>query len=531
MQILSGRYGPAFAFVTISVVALLTYSNSLHGPFLLDDRPFILNNSELRDIKNFLDIAGTRYIAFLSFALNYAAGGYETFGYHLINLIIHAINGLLVWWLVLLTFKTPVMERSSIAPQEKYFIALGSALLFISHPIQTQAVTYITNRFVCLATLFYLLSLVLFVKWQNSYGTPDVRMRSIFYILSLLSALLAMKTKAISFTLPFIIILYERTFFKRTDKPEPSPRRRKLISHLTPFILTLTIIPLTLLGQGPGERALRNGFIGEIMTIPTYDYLMTQFRVIVTYLRLLIFPANQHMNYDYPIFHSILEPQVFLSFLFISSITGLAIYLLKRSRKTRNGYGLLTSFGILWFFITLSVESITPLKEAAAEHRLYLPSAGIIPAFAATLCFIFDATGNRFNMEAVKKTGSLAVILAMVFVFSVATHIRNKVWRDEIAFYLDDAKKSPNEPNVHNNLGGAYYKKGLLDKAIGEYKLVLELKPDHAPANFILGVIYMKKGLKKEAIREFKKALEARPDFEEARKALERVLAQEGGHE
>jgi hypothetical protein len=471
MQILTGRYSPAFALLIISATALLIYSNTLDGPFLLDDHAYILKNPEVQDLGNFLDISGTRYITFLSFALNYVAGGYDTFGYHLTNLIIHAINGLLLWWLVLLTFKTPAMERSGIGTQEKYFIALGSALLFVSHPIQIQAVTYITQRFASLATLFYLLSVVLFVKWRSSSGSPNPRARAAIYILSVLTAVLAMKTKEISFTLPFIIILYEHTFFKRTDKPEPSPRRRKLISHLTPFILTLLILPLTLFlpelslgGNGYTiEKHLRIDLIRDLTTIPTYDYLITQFRVIMTYLRLLIFPANQHMNYDYPVFHSIFASEVFLSFLFLSTLLGSAVYLFIRSGKTKNGYGLLVSVGVLWFFITLSVESsIFSINGVITEHRLYLPSVGMMLAFTASLSFIFDSAGKRFNREWLKNRGVWTVVFVIVVVFSVAGHMRNKVWGDEFTFWRDEANKSPNRSNVHINLGNVYNRTGWM---------------------------------------------------------------------
>jgi hypothetical protein len=96
------------------------------------------------------------------------------------------------------------------------------------------------------------------------------------------------------------------------------------------------------------------------------------------------------MYYDYPAYGSLLEPGVFFSFLFLSSIVGLAIYLFTRSRKTNNGHGIFISFGVLWFFITLSVESsVIPIKDVIAEHRVYLPSIGIFAAFTATVSYAF----------------------------------------------------------------------------------------------------------------------------------------------
>ncbi|MEE9613971.1 MAG: hypothetical protein V3W31_03325, partial [Thermodesulfobacteriota bacterium] len=240
--ILSGRWGRLAAVMGIVVTAGLVYSNALSGPFLVDDHIYILKNPEVRSLGNFLDISGTRYVAFLSFALNYAVGGYSPVGYHLVNVVIHVINGLLVWWLALLTFRSPALSGAGEDTRLSYFIALGAALIFISHPVQTQAVTYITQRFASLATLFYLLSLALYVKWRLS---PELKSRSVFYILSLVSAVLAMKTKEIAFTLPLVIVLYEFTFFGLSFN---GLRARARFLPLVPFLLTMAIIPLSIFG-------------------------------------------------------------------------------------------------------------------------------------------------------------------------------------------------------------------------------------------------------------------------------------------
>jgi hypothetical protein len=110
-----GRYFAAASLITFS--AVLVYSNTFHGPFLFDDLDYIVNNPVIRNPGNFLDISGTRYVAHLSFALNYRIGGYNPLGYHLVNTAIHIINGLLVLSLVTLTFKTPQMERCNISPR------------------------------------------------------------------------------------------------------------------------------------------------------------------------------------------------------------------------------------------------------------------------------------------------------------------------------------------------------------------------------------------------------------------------------
>ncbi|MBI5970560.1 MAG: hypothetical protein HY884_05345 [Deltaproteobacteria bacterium] len=202
-------------------------------------------NSKILDLANFLDFHGTRYITFLSFALNYAAGGFNTFGYHLTNVVIHILNSIMVYFLITLIFQTPAMKPAGygvLTPRIEY-VALAVSLVFISHPIQTQAVSYIVQRFASLATFFYLLSVLTYVKARLIYtsrNTAEGQSKSFLlpYAVSIVSAALAMKTKEISFTLPFIIALCEFVFFSAGEKLSVR------FLFLSPFLLTLLIIPL-----------------------------------------------------------------------------------------------------------------------------------------------------------------------------------------------------------------------------------------------------------------------------------------------
>ncbi|MEE8573991.1 MAG: hypothetical protein V3T30_01145, partial [Thermodesulfobacteriota bacterium] len=229
-----------------AVIGLIIYSSAFSGPFYLDDGDNIRNNPAIADISMFLDISGTRYVTYLSFALNYVVSGFSTFGYRLTNVVIHVVNALLVYKFVLLLTRTPVMREASAKINRDKFtfnVALLSGLLFLVHPLQTQAVSYITQRFASLATLFYLLSAVLYIKAR----LPESKGRTIyiFYILSILSAVLAMKTKEISFTLPVVIIFIEFALFSGS---EPVKKR---VLYLIPFVLTFAIIPLSLYGPTP----------------------------------------------------------------------------------------------------------------------------------------------------------------------------------------------------------------------------------------------------------------------------------------
>ncbi|MBI4839389.1 MAG: hypothetical protein HY806_09700, partial [Nitrospirae bacterium] len=234
-------------FLTI-IIGLIAYSNTFHVPFQFDDINNIVKNSFVKDLGYFTEPSKTktaeakgieyyafkydgfknRFIGFLTFALNYRLHSLDVTGYHIVNLAIHLLNALLIYRLVLLTFQTPFfrdfnstfnLHPSTLPISHPSLIALFSSLLFVSHPIQTQAVTYIIQRLTSLATLFYLLSLVMYVKFRTHNTKKKQKIFSLssvfWYLTSVLSAVLAMKTKEIAFTLPVIIVLYEFFFFSK----------------------------------------------------------------------------------------------------------------------------------------------------------------------------------------------------------------------------------------------------------------------------------------------------------------------------
>ena len=160
------------AFITIAAIGLFIYSGVLNAPFVFDDHLNIETNLKVRSLANFLDLSGARYVTYLSFALNYRLGGLNTFGYHLFNVIIHAANAVFLYLLISLVLralreKVWVPGNQGSAPAG---IAFAASLIFLTHPVQTQAVTYITQRFASLAAFFYLLSLMLYVKARLTKG-------------------------------------------------------------------------------------------------------------------------------------------------------------------------------------------------------------------------------------------------------------------------------------------------------------------------------------------------------------------------
>ncbi|MHB8773168.1 MAG: tetratricopeptide repeat protein [Syntrophales bacterium] len=503
---------PAVHNVLIVILGILVYSNSFNIPVVFDDIPNIVDNSVIKDIGRVIGPQGLKHnrpVTQLTFALNYRMHGLEVTGYHIFNLVIHLLNALLVYWLTALTFRTaaasPYLSHDSAKTAYPHgWVPLFAALVFVSHPIQTQAVSYIVQRSASLATLFYLLSLVAYVKARGFESARKARYA--LYAASIISAVLAMKSKEIAFTLPVMVLLYELLFF-------PGDIKKQLL-YLFSLLLTMLIIPFSyglFAGAGLIDSLTR---IADSAAIPRWDYLNTQFRVIVTYIRLLLLPVDQNLDYDYPLYRTFLTPPVFLSFLFLSAIFCGAIFLLYRSyaadRITRCRYRVIV-FGVFWFFVTLSVESsIIPITDVINEHRLYLPSVGFFLAIIAACAFLYGRLTDRGRIV---SNLFRAIMILLVIGLSLTAHARNRVWQDEMTLWQDVVKKSPHKLRPHYNLGESYLKQGRFADAIREFQTALDLKPDQAQPHYNLGMAYQKQGRLDDAIKEYQTALDLDPNL------------------
>lgn len=488
----------------IAFLGLVLYSNILHAPFVFDDYSSILDNETIKNVRTaFRDLSNNRYLAYLSFALNYSANGAKPFGYHFINNLIHAVNALLVCWFVLLTFKTPAMSNASRSGE---FIAFASAFIFVAHPIHTQAVTYIAQRVACMATLFYLLSLVMYVKSRLiTMEKPEERKSKglgisfSFLGISVITAVFAMKSKEIAFTLPLMIVLYEFSFFSETWSYKVDAKSLRRWFYLLPILLTILIIPLSMMDFAKPAKILAEHIDAqtkETLNTGRTDYLLTEFRVIVTYLRLLIFPVKQSIDYTYPVYHSMLQWQVFLSFLALLSFFSLGIYLYWRSRASLPGLRLI-AFGIFWFFLTLSVESsIIPIRDVIFEHRLYLPSIGFFIAAITMVDYVFR-----------RPKVKVGLIICIVGILSVSTYNRNRIWQDPQTLWENVLEKFPNNVRAYNALGVILKNDSQHDKAAEQFQKILAINPTYPPAYYNLGDIRLKLGDYAGAIKHFKKAL------------------------
>ena len=482
----------ALPLIILCCLGVIIYSNTFQNSFQFDDVPYIVKNLNIRnpaDLGAIWHNWPTRFVAFFTLALNYYFHGLDPFGYHLTNIIIHIGSAILVWRLILLTFSTPVVKKDKISSHSS-LIALLVALIFLCHPIQTESVTYIYQRFASLAGFLYLLSLTLYVKSRLSEISGDSISKTRFlYILSLSFGIVAMFTKEHAFTLPLMVVLYELCFLMKD--------RRIQWNKILPFLVILSIIPILLFTTKPPtfvdiER------MSEQPVAARY-YLLTQLRVMVTYIRLLFIPLNQNLDYDYPVSRSLAEPATLASAILLVAILVFAIRNLSRYR--------LISFGIFWFFLTLLPESsVVPLGDLIFEHRLYLPSAGYSLFLVSAAYYLIGKRSLR----------SMTVMLLIVVTFySILAYSRNFVWRDHFSLWNDAVYRSPGKARPYNNRGAAYNKQGNYDLAFSDFNQAIKLRPDFALPYSNRGSVYARKGNYDQAISDFNQAIKLRPDFAE----------------
>jgi tetratricopeptide (TPR) repeat protein len=453
----------------------------------------------------------------LSLALNYRFGGLEVRGYHIVNTVIHFGASLALYALILLAFATPVLRDSSLVNWARP-MAFFSALIFAVHPLQTQAVTYIVQRFASMVALWYLLAVV-FYAWARL--TPSLARRFPAFGLSLIAVVLAMKTKENAVTLPFAVVLFEFLFFKG------STRRR--VAWLAALVPTLFIAPVAYFGggRGGGLNPIETGrrIVEASAGYLSWEYFVTQLRVIVTYIRLIFIPVGQNLDYDYPRYGSLFEAPVLASLFLLGALLVLAVYLIYRSRRSDPAWRLV-SFGILWFFLTLAVESsFLRIPNVIFEHRVYLPMAGATISIVATFALFVQWAEGRWSRSA---PAAVALLSVVVLVLGGATRARNEVWRDPVLLWGDATRKSPEKIRPRNNLASALLDAGRVEEAIAEYQAVLALDSEHPEAHLGLGRAYGIQGRLEEAEAAFVRASRLDPNSAKGTVELGNALAASG---
>ncbi len=530
----SNRTHILLGMLTCVILPGLIYFNSLSAPFFFDDYANIVDNPDIKQISNlkasFENKRGSgigrsdafRPLTFISFSMNYHFGKLNPYGYRLFNLIIHIVTTLLIFVLSIKVFLR-LLQIDNIIP------SLFAAILFTVHPINTEVVTYISNRSDSLATMFYLSALLFFYKSQER--------KAYFYPVSLVCFILSLSSKEIAATLPAIILVFDYIVLSNWDGREVI--KRKFV-HLWYWVILALYVSLRYFYTGrvgdPGLHTYQNWTY--------YSYFITQSYVIISYIKLLIFPSGVSVDHLVEPAKSIFQIKPFLS----TALLSLIFFLLFHIYRIRSRHSRFILFFSLWFFITLSTtSSFFPINDAMTDRRLYLSGWGF--SLCVTYFYLICAEFLDGQKHSGKFTNLVLSILGIhVFLFAITTIHRNKLfkdpglmWQDVISKYPNSARAysklgviyywdkkeydkglqflqkslelDPNEPLTYNNIGQIYGIKEKCDIAIQYFQKAIELDPNSAFGYSNLGSCYLAMGQYAKAVQSFQKAIELNPSL------------------
>ena len=502
-------YLQVLLLLILIVAGVGIYADTMHAPFVFDDHNFILNDYTNRITQLTPETlfraaidgrAARRLIPNASFALNYYFGRYAPAGYHLLNIVIHLLAAVFLYFFTKHTITVSGPYRHPLPAKQKPYtlsaapelIAFFAALLWMGHPVQTQAVTYICQRMTSLVALFYILSLLLYVKGRmamQAENTGQVKI-IVYFAGCLVAGICAVASKQNAGTLPLIILVYEWFFFQNLKLFNS----KKSLLLAAAVVAIFAAIAITYLGDAPIKRILA-GYAHRDFT-PS-QRVMTEWRVILYYVSLLFWPAPSRLNldHDYPLSFSLVTPGTTL--LSLIAIAGLIFTALALARKDR-----LFSFIIIWFLGTLAIESSIIGIEIIFEHRNYLPSMLVA---VGVVVMIF-----RLFRDKRLACGCLCLLAASCAFW---TYQRNTVWENRVSLWQDCAQKSPGKSRPHNDLGVALYDTDDPYGAITEYEKALHIDPNRANILNNMGNALLKLGRTDDAIGFFKRSLQISPEY------------------
>lgn len=484
------------------MAAGLAYANSIHVPLLFDDEFAIGKNLSLHAWQTAFappagGTVGGRPILNASFALNYALGGENLAGYHLINWLIHVLAGLAVWGIATRTLRA-TGRADSHWDGAGFFIAL----LWTLHPLQTESVTYLSQRAESLMGLFYLATLYAFLR-----GIASARPAG-WWVLAVAACALGMGTKEVMVSAPLMVLLYDRTFVAGSFSGAWRARKALYLG------LAATWIPLLLLVVSLGGN--RGGSTGFGSGVGWGDYVLTQFLAIVHYVRLVLWPAPLVFEYG-PV--KISDPLTVVPA--AALVLGLLVWTIAGLIR-----GKPWAFLGVWFFALLAPTSLVPgAIQMWSEHRMYLASLAVIAAVV-----VLGGEGMARLRSPVGRTlAGMAATLTAAALASV-TFQRNHDYRSALSLWADTVAKRPAHALARYNLGNELSKNpATAGEAVAQYEAALHLNPRLPLVHYNLAVLLEAiPGRMSDALEHYRQATEIDPGYVAAHNNLGAALGRLG---
>ncbi len=468
---------------------IAAYGRTWSAPFLMDDAGSIVGNPSitrlwpLRTALNPPDDAGVggRPLLNLSFAISYAWGGADAWSYHLFNLLVHVLAALTLFAIVQRS-----LQRAALAPRFgscATLLALATSAIWAWHPVQTEAVTYISQRAEALMGLLYLLTLYCFLRATGAEAGGPAR---VWLALCVLCCAAGAATKEVMATAPLAVLLYDRALvsgsFVRAWRRH-GPLYLALAASLFPLghrISGLLRNPLTYgVGFGGG--------------VAWWNYALTECRVVLGYIRLAFWPAP--LVFDYGRTMPCDPAKAWAYAATLAALIAATLVALRRRPAAE--------FAAAWFFLLLAPSSsVIPVVGASmAESRMYLPLAGIV---VLTVTSVFALAGRQ----------CLFFFAMIAGVLAFGSFERNLAYLSEETLWRDTVAKRPGNARAHGNLGRTLaHEPGRFDEAIAEYSQALRLDPNAPELHVNLGnLLFRLPDRLNEAVIQYQEALRLEPN-------------------
>ena len=477
-----------FAILLIAALGIICYSYSLGGKFIWDDIYFIVENTAIRSLdgvpsfftnpstlaRGKLALENYRPLVTLSYAIDFAFWGLNTFGYHLVNTLFHVANGILVFLL---------LKRFT---QDE--VAFFAALLFIAHPVQTEAVSWISGRSNVMFAFFYLTSLIFYVDYSMKKTGVSDYIRSyggfaflfdranLSYIYSILLFCLALLSKEAAATLPIVVMVLDFTL--RGERT--SARLRRWLPYFAILFLYM-ILRFFMLGKLSQRPFWGESLFQTWLTIP---------KIILDYISVLFWPLGLCVDRQIRTVSSVADPGFISGAFLTAALFALVAVSFRKSRKV--------SFFASWFIITLApFLNIIPINILVAERFLYIPSVGIYFLFSLALYRLLGQVKHIFFLT----------VLLLIVPLSTLTINRNLQWKDSYTLFESDIKSQPRNARLHNSLAVEYMVNGETVKAERQFKKAMLLDGEFIYNYINLGKFYFEQGRLGEAEEVVRKGL------------------------
>ena len=444
--------------LVMSVAGVAAYSNSFGVPFVFDDLRRIVEDPAIRTAwpPSVIMAETNRPFAFYTFALNYAVHGYQLWGYHATNLAIHIAAGLLLFGII----RRTLLRGEGELRENADGLALIASLIWLLHPLQTQAVTYTVQRLESLMGLSYLATLYCFIRARES------RRPIAWQIASISACAFGMGCKEVMASAPLIVLWYDRAFIAVSWRELVS--RRKY--YYAALALTWGVLAWAML-HFTGEYT--GGALVSVKGLTPWTYLVSQAGVLVHYLRLCFWPSGQNLDYLWPIADSVVDvlPQALL----IVSLLGLTVWSIFRRPKW--------SFLGGWFFLILApTSSVMPIQDLAFEHRMYLPLAAVTVMAVLGGAWLLQRVAAKSPDDKTWQRLSASLAFGVIVALGIMSYQRNGVYATTTSLWSDVVEKAPWNSRAWNNLGRGWKDAGDRERALSCLELAVKLDAHNAEA-------------------------------------------------